>query len=93
MRNHRSFMLLAAVLATLAGCATSPRIDRQFGDSLRLAKVQQTMYPDAGRERRAVTGLDATAAQSAYDSYQRSFASPEQSSNSLTIGVGGSSQR
>jgi outer membrane murein-binding lipoprotein Lpp len=90
MRKHL-LMLAATVAATIAlsACGTSPRMDRRFGDSVRLTKAQQTLNPDARLNRSPVNGLDAQAAKAAYDNYQRSYATPEASSNGLSIGVGG----
>jgi alkanesulfonate monooxygenase SsuD/methylene tetrahydromethanopterin reductase-like flavin-dependent oxidoreductase (luciferase family) len=81
-------LILAAALA-LSACGTSPRMDRQFGNSVRLAKAQQTLNPDARLNRAPVNGLDPQAARAAYDSYQRSYAQPDtQSGGSVIGGVG-----
>lgn len=96
MRLSESTVRIAAALAVaglLSACATSPRLDRQFGERLRAVKAQQTLDPQAGRNTAPVTGMDAQAAKSAYDSYQRSFASPEQQNSGFTIGSGGVTSR
>lgn len=86
--------LLAMTSAVLlGGCAQSPRLDREFGDSVRLVKAQQTLNPDAARQRAPVMGLDGPAARSAYDNYQRSFAAPESQANGFTISSGGVTSR
>lgn len=80
-------LLLPALLAAgLSACSLTPRVDRQFGDSVRLARAQQTLDPQARYNRRPVTGLDAQAAKSVYDNYQRSYSAPEQQNN-FSIGV------
>ncbi|MET0265839.1 MAG: hypothetical protein ABW202_09500 [Duganella sp.] len=84
---------MAALAALLGGCANSPRLDRHFGDSLRLTRAQQTLNPAARLNNAPVNGLDGPAARSAYDSYQRSFATPEQPSGGFTIGSGGVTSR
>jgi hypothetical protein len=76
------------VLCALAACAGSPRIDGQFGASVRQAQAQQTLDPRAGEDRRPVNGLDAQSAAAAYDSYQRSFSSQGQQQSGFTIGSG-----
>jgi type IV pilus biogenesis protein CpaD/CtpE len=81
-------VLLMLALACLGGCAQTPRVDQQFGSSVRLALAQQTLNPQARNNRSPVNGLDAQAAKSVYDNYQRSYASPEQQQNNFTIGVG-----
>lgn len=82
----RYSLLLLAMLLT--ACGTSPRLDRQFGDSLRLMRAQQTINPQAGQDRRPVNGLDAPAAAAAYQNYQQSFINREDQGNGFTIGVG-----
>jgi hypothetical protein len=81
-------LALCALAATLSACSLAPRVDRDFGNSLRLARDQQTLYPQAHNNQSPVNGLDAQAAKSAYDNYQKSYAQPEQQSNGFTIGVG-----
>jgi hypothetical protein len=80
-------LMLSLLAASLAACSLSPRIDRQFGSSVKLALAQQTLNPQARNNRSPVNGMDAQAAKSAYDSYQRSYAQPEQLQNSFAIGV------
>ncbi|WP_343728829.1 hypothetical protein [Duganella sp.] len=82
----RIFIMMLAVL--LSACANSPRLDREFGNSLRLARAQQTLNPEAGRVQRPVNGLDAQAAGAAYQNYQQSFISKDDQNNGFTIGVG-----
>jgi type IV pilus biogenesis protein CpaD/CtpE len=77
-----------APLCALAACAGSPRIDSQFGASMRQALAQQTLDPQAGENRRPVNGLDAPAAAAAYDNYQRSYSSQGQQQSGFTIGAG-----
>lgn len=80
-------LTLALLAAGLGACAPTPRLDRQFGDSVRLARAQQTLHPRAGDNGDPVAGLDAQAAMSVHDAYQRSYAAPEQQRNGLIIGV------
>ena len=80
----------AALLFAIAGCApTTPNLDRHFGEGLNLAKAQQTLNPQAGRNLDPVSGIDGKAAKSAYDEYQKSYRTPVPPSNSFTIGIGG----
>lgn len=81
-------LALALLAAGLGACSLTPRVDRQFGDSVRLARAQQTLNPQARYNRDPVSGLDAQAAKSVYDNYQRSYATPEQQQNGFTIGLG-----
>ncbi len=77
--------LLTALI--LSGCASTPHYDRYFGSSVRLAQAQQTLYPDAARQRRNVTGVDGPAAVAAYQNYQQSFTTKEDQSGAFSIGV------
>ncbi|NGZ86502.1 hypothetical protein [Duganella aceris] len=81
-------LMLCASAAALSACSVAPRVERDFGNSLRLAQAQQTLYPEARRNLSPVNGLDAQAAKSAYDNYQKSYAEPDKQGNGFTIGVG-----
>ncbi len=88
---HRTHFctVCATLLLTVAGCAnTTPNLDRHFGQGLNLAKAQQTLNPQAGRNLDPVSGIDGKAAKSAYDAYQKSFRMPAPQPNAFTIGVG-----
>lgn len=78
--------LLCAVAATLAGCAQTPRLDRAFGASVRLATAAQTLNPQAWRNPDPVLGMDGKSAAAAYDNYVKSFQAPVSQSNAFTIG-------
>lgn len=82
----------AASAALLGACAQTPYLDSQFGASQRLTRAQQMLNPQAGRNTAPVLGMDGAAAKSAYDNYQRSFATPDQQT-SFTIGSGGVTSR
>lgn len=87
-RGAAARLLALAALCALAGCANSPRVDGQFGASVRQALAQQTIDPQAGAARRAVEGLDPQAAANAYEAYQRSFSTQPPAQNTFTIGTG-----
>ncbi|MBV7537173.1 hypothetical protein KW842_15505 [Duganella sp. sic0402] len=82
----RFLIILAACLLT--ACGTTPRLDREFGKSVRQVREQQTLDPHAIYNRSLVNGLDAQAAAAAYQSYQQSFTTKEDQSNAFSIGVG-----
>lgn len=86
------YRLASCLLVTVAvsGCVQrSPFIDSHFGAAVSIINAQQIMNPEASHNTDPVLGLDAKAAQSAYDQYQRSYKAPEPSSNAFTIGIGG----
>ena len=80
----------ATTCPTFDACiATSPRLDARFGDSVNVAKAQQTLNPDASRNRNVVAGMDGKAAQETVVRYRESFKSPPPPANVFTIGVSG----
>jgi len=93
--------LLAAAAAVLAlqACATtcpnmdaclstSPRLDSRFGDAANVAKAQQTLNPDASKNRNVVAGMDGKSAQETMVRYRDSFKHPPPPANVFNIGVG-----
>jgi hypothetical protein len=75
------------LLALLGGCAHSTRLDGQFGDAVKAARLAQTINP-LPPATTVVNGMDGEAARSAYESYQKSFKAPEPQAGALTVGVG-----
>jgi type IV pilus biogenesis protein CpaD/CtpE len=71
---------LAALLALLwlAGCASTPRADATFGDSVRAALASQVANPAALRNTDPVSGIDGRAARAAQERYERSYKQPQQ---------------
>lgn len=79
----------ALLLGALAGCTSlTPELDRQFGHSVATINALQTLNPDAGRNPAPASGMDGKAANSAYESYQKSYKAPEPQSGAFTIGIG-----
>ena len=80
-------VLACALAAALCACrSTTPRLDREFGQAVRLATAQQVLDPAAARNARAPAGIDGQAAKSAYDNYQKSFREPAPVLVPLTVG-------
>lgn len=79
-------IMLAGVLS--ACVETAPRYEAEFGNATRTTLKAQIINPDAGNNPDPVAGLDGQAANDALENYQKSFAKPEPSPNSLNIGVG-----
>jgi hypothetical protein len=89
-RTFKRAALLGAIAFLSTGCVhRAPFMESQMGQSLNLIKAQQTLNPEAGRNTNPVAGIDAKAAKSGYDQYQKSFSTPEPPSNAFTIGIGG----
>ncbi len=73
-----------------AGCAApAPNLQRDFGLGLRQALALQTLHPDAGRQPAPGAGMDAQAANSAYQQYQKSYQAQEAPGASMVIGASG----
>lgn len=87
-KHFRSASLIL-LLAMTACTSTTPNLDQHFGRGVSLTKFQQTIDPQASRNRDQVHGIDARAAKSAYDEYQKSYRTPEPQPTSFTIGIGG----
>lgn len=77
--------LLAAL--TLGGCALTPRVDRHFGESVRMASAQQTLNPQAWRNTAPVAGMDGRSAEAVYEQYQKSYSAPQPHGSALTTGT------
>jgi hypothetical protein len=95
-------LTIAAALLALQACAASrpletyfavsPRLDASLGDAVNIAKAQQTLNPDASKNRNIVAGIDGKAAQETILRYRESFKSPPPPSNVFTIGVSSGGQ-
>ncbi|MCC7600345.1 pilus assembly protein [Janthinobacterium sp. FW305-129] len=82
--------LLCVLLASIAasGCATTPRLDSNFGRSVGLLRAQQVINPQAGLNRDPVAGLDGKSAAAAYQAYEKTFSAPVPQSGAMTISLG-----
>lgn len=89
MTSHPCLARLCALtlLASLAGCGVTSRLERDFGQAERSIMQQQVLHPGPPPSQ-SVAGLDGQAARSAYDNYQKSFREPVPQSGALAIGVG-----
>ena len=77
----------AALLFAIAGCApTTPNLDRHFGEGLNLAKAQQTLNPQAGRNLDPVSGIDNKAASGIVSQYAAGYARPAVTAAPMTSG-------
>ena len=93
-------LIVSGAVLLAQGCATtcntfdaclanSPSLDARFGDSVNIAKAQQTLNPEASKNRNVVAGIDGKAAQDTMARYHESFKSPPPPANVFTIGVSG----
>ena len=71
-----SMRLLIVVMFFAAGCAVN-RVEKDYGNSDRLVKLNQILTPDAAKNLKPVSGFDSHAAEATIkDRYQKSFESP-----------------
>lgn len=73
-------------VAALTGCAMTPTLDRQFGQSVTLLRVQQVIDP-AASSRPSSPSLDGETAKQMIDRYHKSYQSPSPPPGAFTIGV------
>ena len=83
--------ILLALAFAASGCTPlTPRLDSQFGNSVRAAAALQTRAPDLAARQDAIAahGVDGRAGVAAYARYQDSFVAPAAPAPALTIGLG-----
>lgn len=86
----KTLLPAALTLALLGACTatTTPQLDGQLGNAVKLARSQQILDPEAVNRAGPPSGMDGKAAHSAYELYQKSFKAPEPQTTAFTIGVG-----
>jgi len=74
-----SGLALALLSCALQGCAApTPHWEARFGAATRANLAAQVIDPALAAGANPAAGIDGRAARAAYESYQRSFAQPEQ---------------
>jgi hypothetical protein len=95
MRNERMIMRRQCIVLTglvigfmlLAGCADSlSRLEVDYGTSHALARVNQTLDPEAGKRAGPACRLDGQAAQEAVERYRKGFGSQSAAPANSLIG-------
>lgn len=73
--EKRSYILigLGAIFLISTGCAGPSRLEMDYGTSVKLAKFNQTLNPDAEKNLEPVTGFDGGAAQATMGRYRKGF--------------------
>ena len=88
------WLLVICSIGLLTACAeTTPYYNSKFGEATRYTFNQQIANPEAVNNNNPVKGIDGRAAHDAVENYQKSFAEPDKASNTLNIGVGGTSSK
>ncbi|MFL6676372.1 MAG: hypothetical protein ACJ8LG_24165 [Massilia sp.] len=83
--TFRHLARLAPMLALLAGCASSPRFEAGFGDSVRAAVAAQVANPAAVQNTNPVNGLEGSAARGAQERFEHSYKQPQELAAPVTI--------
>jgi hypothetical protein len=84
----KTCIALSAVLLAACSTTTTPDYDQRFGDSVRQARMRQTLNPTASANPDPVLGLDGKAAQEGIHLYHDSFKVPPPVVNVINIGGG-----
>lgn len=90
-RTTIKMIVLGCAALSIGGCTTRYAAEEGFGDTVRAARAQQIVNPDASRNTVAAKGVDGPAAKATIDRYQKSFETPPAPVNVFNIGVTGSS--
>ncbi len=78
----------ALALLALAGCSSTPRFDRHFGESVRANLAAQVINPAAAANTDPAGGVDGNAARGAQERYEKSFAQPDPAPVPLVLSSG-----
>lgn len=73
--RRAALCVLSTTLAIflISACARPTRLDKDYGRSVKQARFNQILDPEAERNLEPVTGLDGKAAQAGIEKYRRTF--------------------
>lgn len=86
--NKKLAIGIGIVLCLMAAACAPSRLALDYGTSHQLAKVQQTLNPQAGKNLEPPVGMDGPAALNALDKYRKGFEQTAPATNYI-INVGG----
>jgi hypothetical protein len=68
-----------AAMVTISACTAGnlSRLEMDYGASSKLARFNQILNPEAGKNLEPVSGLDGQAAQATMEKYRKGFEKPE----------------
>lgn len=72
-RAVRWILCIALAVFLISACAGPTRVDKNFGRSVKQARVNQILNPEAEKNLEPVTGLDGKAAKAGIEKYRMSF--------------------
>ena len=77
MAGFVCFWVVVGVIAVaLLSCAGPSRLQMDYGTSAKLAVVNQTLHPEAGKNLEPVMGMEGKAAEGAMERYREGFKKP-----------------
>jgi hypothetical protein len=90
---RNTFLLICGVAIFLffTGCAGPSRLAMDYGTSVRLAKFNQILNPEAEKNLTPVTGFDGQAAEKIMERYHKGFERPTTAPGYI-INIGGMSR-
>ncbi len=73
--RRAAFCILSITLAIflLSACAAPTRLDKDYGKSVKQARINQILDPEAEKNLEPVTGMDGKAAQASIERYRKTF--------------------
>ena len=81
-----ALMGLLGIIIAFSGCSEAPsRVDANYGESVRQAKVSQILNPDAGEDLKPCEGLDGQAAAMVMKQYRKGFEEEEKKKSIMKI--------
>lgn len=90
---------VVVLIVMLEGCSAlplnagpAPILTEKFGDAVRLARLQQTLNPNASKNNDPVNGFDARVGKHVYERYIESFKAPPPTFEILNIPSVGNSR-
>lgn len=79
MRRGALYILITTLaIFLISACAQPSRVDKNFGRSVKEARHNQILNPEAGTNLEPVTRLDGKAAQASTEKYLKTFEKPSE---------------
>ena len=90
-KNWTVWIGIPAMVMLFTGCASQQsRVEKDYGNSYRLAISNQTLNPEAQKNLEPVYGFNGQAAKAAIERYQKGFEKAQPAPTYTTIGTTGS---
>ena len=84
MRRGALYILITTLaIFLISACAQPSRVDKDYGRSVKQARFNQVLHPEAEKNLEPVTGLDGKAGQASIEKYRKTFEQPREASQPL----------